>query len=44
MKEKSGIGIGNDEALAAVPADMCQHWITPTMIFGGLEFTIPVLW
>lgn len=35
--------LGNDEALAAVPLDQRQHWITPAVIFGGLEFTIPVL-
>jgi cytosine permease len=35
--------VGNDEALSAIPADKRQHWLTPAMIFGGLEFTIPVL-
>lgn len=34
---------GKDEALSAVPLDQRQHWLTPAMIFGGLEFTIPVL-
>lgn len=33
----------NDEALASVPLEQRQHWITPAVIFGGLEFTIPVL-
>jgi cytosine permease len=32
-----------DQALGAVPFSERQHWITPAMIFGGLEFTIPVL-
>ncbi|UFJ42400.1 cytosine permease [Brevibacillus humidisoli] len=32
-----------DEALAAIPLSGRQHWMTPAMIFGGLEFTIPVL-
>ncbi|RLL43612.1 permease [Oceanobacillus piezotolerans] len=32
-----------DEALQAVPENHRQHWITPTVIFGGLEFSIPVL-
>lgn len=32
-----------DEALSAIPLDQRQHWLTPAMIFGGLEFTIPVL-
>ena len=37
---KSG---GKDEALASVPINERQHWISPAIIFGGLEFTIPVL-
>lgn len=43
--EKQGItkAVGKDEALAAIPAGKRQHWLTPAMIFGGLEFTIPVL-
>ncbi|GGC89174.1 cytosine permease [Thalassobacillus devorans] len=32
-----------DEALSSVPESKRQHWLTPAMIFGGLEFTIPVL-
>ncbi|MER2088396.1 MAG: cytosine permease [Sporosarcina sp.] len=32
-----------DQALLPIPESERQHWITPTMIFGGLEFTIPVL-
>lgn len=32
-----------DEALSAIPESERQHWITPCLIFGGLEFTIPVL-
>lgn len=35
--------LGKDPALTAIPETDRQHWITPTMIFGGLEFTIPVL-
>lgn len=34
---------GKDEALASVPINERQHWISPAIIFGGLEFTIPVL-
>ncbi|RLQ94832.1 purine-cytosine permease family protein [Falsibacillus albus] len=34
---------GKDQALSAVPRNERQHWMTPAMIFGGLEFTIPVL-
>lgn len=43
MSEKSVKAIEKDEALQAVPDDQRQHWMTPAMIFGGLEFTIPVL-
>ncbi|WP_077307261.1 cytosine permease [Terribacillus halophilus] len=32
-----------DQALLQIPEDKRQHWLTPAMIFGGLEFTIPVL-
>ncbi|WP_003541499.1 purine-cytosine permease family protein [Desulfotomaculum nigrificans] len=35
--------IEKDEALSAIPLSERQHWLTPAMIFGGLEFTIPVL-
>lgn len=35
--------VKKDEALASIPLDERQHWLTPAMIFGGLEFTIPVL-
>lgn len=33
----------SDEALTPVPEEERQHWIIPAMIFGGLEFSIPVL-
>ncbi|WP_076757148.1 purine-cytosine permease family protein [Edaphobacillus lindanitolerans] len=33
----------SDEALTPVPMEERQHWIIPAMIFGGLEFSIPVL-
>lgn len=42
-KKKVTNAVGKDEALSAIPADKRQHWVTPAMIFGGLEFTIPVL-
>lgn len=42
-KEHSdGINI-NDNPLESVPLNERQHWTTPAVIFGGLEFTIPVL-
>ncbi|WP_040227171.1 purine-cytosine permease family protein [Bhargavaea cecembensis] len=43
MEDTKPFGGGKDEALAAIPEDKRQHWLTPAMIFGGLEFTIPVL-
>ncbi|MGK7379089.1 purine-cytosine permease family protein [Planococcus sp. 1R117A] len=42
-KQDQSHSMMEDGALDAVPADKRQHWITPTMIFGGLEFSIPVL-
>lgn len=41
-EENKGI-LDNDKALSAVPEDQREHWIAPTVIFAGLEFTIPVL-
>lgn len=41
MNNKSTMG--KDEALSPVPLNGRQHWLTPAIIFGGLEFTIPVL-
>ncbi|WP_432354175.1 purine-cytosine permease family protein [Sporosarcina sp. A2] len=41
-KEHNDI-LSQDNALAPVPENQRQHWLTPTVIFGGLEFTIPVL-
>ncbi|WP_276210923.1 purine-cytosine permease family protein [Heyndrickxia coagulans] len=35
--------VATDEALISVPLSQRQNWLTPAMIFGGLEFTIPVL-
>lgn len=32
-----------DEAIAPVPAEQRQHWLSPAIVFGGLEFTIPVI-
>ncbi|MFD1435979.1 purine-cytosine permease family protein [Kroppenstedtia eburnea] len=43
MEDTKPLGGGKDEALAAIPENKRQHWLTPAMIFGGLEFTIPVL-
>ncbi|MFD1205035.1 MULTISPECIES: cytosine permease [Sporosarcina] len=42
-KEKKTSHSQSDEALVAVPLQERQHWIFPAMIFGGLEFSIPVL-
>ncbi|MDC3413781.1 cytosine permease [Aquibacillus sp. 3ASR75-11] len=43
MEKKNVKPVGKDEALASIPESKRQHWMTPAMIFGGLEFTIPVL-
>ncbi len=43
MEETGWNKVGNDEALSAIPLEKRQHWLTPAMIFGWLEFTIPVL-
>ncbi|SDE08027.1 cytosine permease [Bhargavaea beijingensis] len=43
MEDAKPLRGGKDEALAAIPENKRQHWLTPAMIFGGLEFTIPVL-
>lgn len=44
MKENNNGGFSNsDNPLTSVPESERQHWTTPAVIFGGLEFTIPVL-
>lgn len=43
MNDKKANSMENDQVLQAVPINQRQHWLTPAMIFGGLEFTIPVL-
>ncbi len=35
--------LGDDNPLNPVPLEKRQHWLTPAMIFGGLEFCVPVL-
>ncbi|PTX61851.1 cytosine permease [Melghirimyces profundicolus] len=42
-KQNLGQAVRNDEALAEVTESQRQSWVTPAIIFGGLEFTIPVL-
>ncbi|MEK3977541.1 cytosine permease [Psychrobacillus sp. FSL K6-2836] len=42
-KEKKAKAVSTDEALFPVPLNQRQHWIVPAVIFGGLEFSIPVL-
>ncbi|WP_342514643.1 cytosine permease [Sporosarcina sp. FSL K6-1522] len=41
--EKKEKVVVTDEVLSSVPLNERQHWIFPAMIFGGLEFSIPVL-
>ncbi|MFS0890975.1 purine-cytosine permease family protein [Peribacillus frigoritolerans] len=43
QKSSSEGFMDRDHALDSIPESTRQHWITPAMIFGGLEFTIPVL-
>lgn len=43
MSKKEASGMGNDNPLDSVPLERREHWLTPAVIFGGLEFTIPVL-
>lgn len=43
MSKEKEVVVSNDEALSSVPLHEREHWIAPTVIFGGLEFTIPVL-
>ncbi len=33
----------NDSPLSSVPASERNHWIVPASIFGGLEFSVPVI-
>ncbi|WP_373895775.1 cytosine permease [Virgibacillus sp. CBA3643] len=33
----------NDSALSSVPSSERQHWTVPAIIFGGLEFAVPVI-
>jgi cytosine permease len=40
---KERTGPVSDEAIEPVPIDKRQHWLSPAIVFGGLEFTIPVL-
>lgn len=41
--KKEAKGMGSDNPMESVPLNKRQHWTTPAIIFGGLEFTIPVL-
>jgi len=40
---EKNISMETDEALKPVPTEQRQHWLTPAIIFGGLEFTVPVI-
>lgn len=39
----SVLGTDRDQPMAPVPLEERQHWMAPAMIFGGLEFCIPIL-
>ena len=34
---------GTDNPMTPVPLEQRQHWITPAVIFGGLEFCVPIM-
>ncbi len=42
-KVKNESNVKTDEPLGAVPLNQREHWLAPAVIFGGLEFCIPVL-
>src|SRR5699024_7138921 len=42
-KSKESVAFETDQALDSVPMNQRQHWTTPAIIFGGLEFTVPVI-
>ncbi|MFS8611836.1 MAG: cytosine permease [Planifilum fulgidum] len=42
-RQRSHSSLDQDKALSSIPSTERQHWLAPAMIFGGLEFTIPVL-
>lgn len=39
----SVLGTDRDQPMTPVPLEERQHWMAPAMIFGGLEFCIPIL-
>lgn len=41
--EKKEKAVVADEPMTPVPIDQRQNWITPAVIFGGLEFCVPIL-
>ena len=43
MNKKQNALLESDEAITPVPANQRQHWLSPAVVFGGLEFTIPVI-
>lgn len=42
-KKTKTVALAADEAITPVPAEQRQHWFSPAVVFGGLEFTIPVI-
>lgn len=42
-KEVKAGSLDADKALTPIPLKERQHWLVPAVIFGGLEFSIPVL-
>jgi cytosine permease len=42
-EDTNTVSLDADKALTPVPPNERQHWLVPALIFGGLEFSIPVL-
>ena len=42
-KKKEEKAVIVDEPMTPVPLDQRQNWVTPAVIFGGLEFCVPIL-
>lgn len=42
-KAKQEMDLNNDDPMSPVPLNKRQHWTTPAMIFGGLEFSVTIL-
>ena len=39
----SGNAVEADEPMTPIPEESREHWISPAVVFGGLEFSVSVL-